>query len=62
MDVDGVFSWRQIVQIELNHHTVALIHKRGTYAFALCVLEFDANFRGTGRCKRYGGKKQRGYN
>ncbi len=28
VDVDGVFSRRQIMQVELNHHAIALIHKR----------------------------------
>ncbi len=49
VDVDGMLSRRQIVQVELDHHAIALVHKRRTYALALGILQFDRNFGGAGQ-------------
>src|SRR5207247_4804404 len=49
VDVDGMFSRWQIVQVEPDHHALfALIHNRRTYALALRVLQFDRNFGSAG--------------
>ena len=49
VDVDGMLSRRQIVQVEFDHHAIALVHKRRTYALALGILQFDSNFGGAGQ-------------
>ena len=28
VDMDGMLAWRQIVQVELDHHPVGLVHER----------------------------------
>ena len=48
VDVNGVLSWRQIVQVEFDHHAIAVVHEGGTDALALSVFQFDRNFRSAG--------------
>ena|SRR6266498_432044 len=60
MDVDGMLSRRQIVQVELDHHAIALVHKRCSYALALGVFQFDLNFGSTGQREREDTQNQNG--
>ena len=60
VDVDGVLSGRQIVQVELHDHAIALVHERGTYALALSVFQFDHNLRSARQRQSKDGDKQHG--
>lgn len=62
VDVNGMLSRRQIVQGELDHHALALVQERRTYALALGILQFDCNFGGARQGESAKSQEQNGDN